>query len=362
MIVRYLGFVIAFLAMFQIGTADQSGEILAEDHTFGQAVSAEAEHESGAHVGSAAKANLPNPSGRLSSEPARLNASSGGMGLFKFILTGAVGFLLLAAWVWKSGTFDRFSIANKLYCGFGAAALLTFSVGAINMSSLAETNSKGDLKAAAMNLDVLIVQAHLLHDQFLLVGVGDEEKCQRLLAQHDELFREFDREFATLQRQSLDLVDTRATIQIAKLTQEYRESFEALATTYDGISEFQGRLDRLGELIAAAELITGTNELTEIERLVSALATKASEAQLVEQSITTREIAQNITESSNSAHDLAAGATESAIASKEIWMNMTSADEANRQTSAGAKNTKTASGELSAVSEALASLVAQFKV
>jgi two-component system chemotaxis response regulator CheB len=284
MFVRYLGFVIALLTMFQIGTADQSGDILAEDHISRQAASAEAEHGSEPHEDVDAEAQAPDPSSRLFAEPARLEATSGGMGLLDYFLVGAVGFLLLAAWVWKSGALDNSRIAGKLYCGFAAAALLTLSVGAINVASLSQTSAKGVLQTSATNLNVLIVQAHVLHDRFLLIGVGDEEHGKKLLAKHHEVIGEFRAELETFQTRKLDAVDRRTANQIARLTRKYEKSFAARATTYQGIDEFQGRFVRLGESIANGDLINGTEELTEIELQVSALAMKALEAQLEEQS------------------------------------------------------------------------------
>ncbi len=81
-----------------------------------------------------------------------------------------------------------------------------------------------------------------------------------------------------------------------------------------------------------------------------------------EQSITTKEIAQNVNQVAIAAETVSKGVTESAAASQEITQNITGVDNAAKQTAQGATQTQTAGTELSKLSEELQSLVGQFKV
>ncbi|MEO1980454.1 MAG: methyl-accepting chemotaxis protein, partial [Fuerstiella sp.] len=81
-----------------------------------------------------------------------------------------------------------------------------------------------------------------------------------------------------------------------------------------------------------------------------------------EQSITTKEIAQNITQTSDAAQMVAVAVSESATATQEITRNIAGVDEAARQTAQGATQTEAAGGELSRLSDELESLISQFRV
>ena len=81
-----------------------------------------------------------------------------------------------------------------------------------------------------------------------------------------------------------------------------------------------------------------------------------------EQTVTTKEIAGNVAQTSMAAETVAKGVTESAMASREIARIVVGVDQAARQTAQGASQTKSTGHELSTVAEELRSLVGQFRV
>jgi len=81
-----------------------------------------------------------------------------------------------------------------------------------------------------------------------------------------------------------------------------------------------------------------------------------------EQSITTKEIAQNIAQTAAAADTVCTAVSQSASAAQEITRNIAGVDQAARQSSQGAAQTQTSGTELSRMSEQLQSMVGQFKV
>ena len=124
-----------------------------------------------------------------------------------------------------------------------------------------------------------------------------------------------------------------------------------------------------GDIRQRIEGIQGSTSLTvesmdgigDVIRQVNDLSRIIASA-VEEQSITTKEIARNMAQSSIAAQTVAQGVTESASASREIVRVIVSVDQAAKQTAQGASQTQTTGHELSTVAEQLRSLVAQFKV
>jgi methyl-accepting chemotaxis protein len=80
-----------------------------------------------------------------------------------------------------------------------------------------------------------------------------------------------------------------------------------------------------------------------------------------EQSVTTKEIARNVAQTSTAAQTVAKGVAESASASQEIARIIVGVDQAAKQTAQGASQTQSTGRGLSTVAEQLRSLVGQFK-
>lgn len=134
--------------------------------------------------------------------------------------------------------------------------------------------------------------------------------------------------------------------ELAKQTAEATEDISNRIQAIQSSSE-----DSVGAIGRIREVIRNVNEVS---------STIASAVE--EQSITTKEIAQNIAQAASATETVSKGVTESASAGQEITRNITGVDTAAKQTAEGAAQIQTASQELSRAAEELNSFVGQFKI
>jgi methyl-accepting chemotaxis protein len=111
---------------------------------------------------------------------------------------------------------------------------------------------------------------------------------------------------------------------------------------------------------SSGQAVRSIGDITEVIKKVNEVSRTIASA-VEEQSITTREIAKNVAETSTAAQSVARGVAESASTTKEITKNIVDVDAAARQTAQGASVTQAASGKVSSVTEKLHALVGQFK-
>ena len=137
--------------------------------------------------------------------------------------------------------------------------------------------------------------------------------------------------------------------EVKELAKQTAEATEDIRGKIEGIQSSTGlAVKSIGSI---SEVIQQVNEIS--RTIASAVE---------EQSVTTKEIAQNVAQTSTAAETVSVGVTQSAAASKEITQNIAGVDQAAKQTAAGAAQTQTAGVELSKLAEELQTLVGQFKV
>lgn len=137
--------------------------------------------------------------------------------------------------------------------------------------------------------------------------------------------------------------------EVKELAKQTAEATEDIRKRIEGIQASTGNaVKSIGEI---SGVITKVNEVSR---------TIASSVE--EQSITTKEIAQNVGQTATAAQTVSQGVNQSAAASKEITKNIAGVDQAARQTAQGAAQTQTAGQDLSRLAENLQQLVGQFKV
>ena len=129
--------------------------------------------------------------------------------------------------------------------------------------------------------------------------------------------------------------------QTAAATQDIRQRIEGMQNSTGHVVQSIGMI---GEVI---------KKVNEVSRTIASA--------VEEQSITTKEIARNVAQTSTAAETVAKGVAESATATQEIARNMVQVDQAAKQTAQGATIAQSASGKLKHVAEELQSLVGQFK-
>ncbi|MCE5266912.1 MAG: methyl-accepting chemotaxis protein [Planctomycetaceae bacterium] len=129
--------------------------------------------------------------------------------------------------------------------------------------------------------------------------------------------------------------------QTGAATEDIRQRIEGIQNSTGHVVQSIGEID---------EVIKKVNEVSRV--IASAVE---------EQSITTKEIARNIAQTSTAAETVAKGIAESASATKEITRNIVQVDQAAKQTAEGATIAQTASGKVTNVANQLQSLVGQFQ-
>jgi methyl-accepting chemotaxis protein len=136
--------------------------------------------------------------------------------------------------------------------------------------------------------------------------------------------------------------------EVKELAKQTAEATEVIRKRVEGI---QGSTS---EAVKSIGLIKDViQQVDEISRIIASA--------VEEQSITTREIAQNIAQTSNAAETVSSGVTQSAAASKEITSNIAGVDQAAKETSEVVAQTHTAGIELSQMAEQLQNILMQFK-
>ncbi len=163
-----------------------------------------------------------------------------------------------------------------------------------------------------------------------------------------------------------NLLALNATIEAARAG-EAGKGFAVVASEVKELArQTAGATEDIGKRIAAIQSSTGES-VDAISRIVQAISgvtgvSSTIAAALEEQSVTTKEIAKNMSQTATAAETVSVGIGQSASASKEITRNISGVDLCAKQTSQGASETQQAGARLSGLAESLSSLVAQFKV
>ncbi len=112
---------------------------------------------------------------------------------------------------------------------------------------------------------------------------------------------------------------------------------------------------------STGEAVRSIGEIGEVIQRVNEVSRTIASA-VEEQSITTKEIAQNMAQTSSAAAMVSQGVAESASASQEITRNLSGVDVAAKQAAHSASETQTASQALSQLADRLQSLVGGFRI
>jgi len=163
-----------------------------------------------------------------------------------------------------------------------------------------------------------------------------------------------------------NLLALNATIEAARAG-DAGKGFAVVATevkelakqTADATEDIRGRIE--GIQGSTGQAVDSIAQISDVIQQVSDVSRTIASA-VEEQSITTKEIAQNITHTSDAASLVSTGVAESASASQDITRNLSGVDQAARRTAEGASHTQAAGTRLSTLADELQSLVGQFKV
>lgn len=109
------------------------------------------------------------------------------------------------------------------------------------------------------------------------------------------------------------------------------------------------------------DTVKAIGQISEVIHRVNEVSRTIASA-VEEQSITTKEIAQNMAQTSSAAMLVSKGVTETASASQEITRNLVGVDQAAKQSAQGAAQTQVAGRELAELAGQLQTMVSQFRV
>ncbi len=112
---------------------------------------------------------------------------------------------------------------------------------------------------------------------------------------------------------------------------------------------------------SATEAVSAIQEITSVITDVNEVA-RTIAAAVEEQSITTRDISENVSQTASAADVVTASVSETTIASQEITENIAGVDRGAKQTADSAAETQSAGSEVSRLAEELGTLVGQFRV
>jgi methyl-accepting chemotaxis protein len=162
------------------------------------------------------------------------------------------------------------------------------------------------------------------------------------------------------------LLALNATIEAARAG-EAGKGFAVVATevkdlaqqTASATGDIRQRIE--GIQSSTGRAVKSIGEISNVVKQVDSLSRTIASA-VEEQSITTKEIGMNMSQSTTAAQTVARGVAESATATQEITRNIVRVDNAAKQAAANAAHTQTAGRELAQLAEELQSLVSQFTV
>ena len=176
-----------------------------------------------------------------------LAANTSGLGILPKIFTGLLVLGIAGGFLIKSGTLGKMGLAAKLYSGFGIIISLAIGLSAAGYYFLDKVQEESLLVASILELEVDIAELRSLQDEFVLFGVIDQAKGERLLEEHHELSEQIDDDLILIRSFPLDIEAVEAIRHIDKALADYRKNFSDLGDRYHEIEELKVSLDELGK-------------------------------------------------------------------------------------------------------------------
>ncbi len=272
--------------------------------------------------------------------------------------------------------------STKLTDGASQTTMLSASVSAaaeemsVNMNTMSDSTEQmsASVRTASVSVEQMTAsigeiannaeQASSVADEAFKLAQGSNEKIGHLGAAADEIGKviEVIQDIA----EQTNLLALNATIEAARAG-DAGKGFAVVATevkelakqTAEATEDISKRISAIQS--SSVESVESIGKISDVIKNVNEVSRTIASA-VEEQSITTKEIAQNISQVASAAETVSRGVTESATASQEITKNITIVDLAAKETVQSADETQSAGSELSNLSEELQALVGQFKV
>ncbi len=179
------------------------------------------------------------------------NLSADGEGVSAVMwIVGSLFLLSLAGGLlFRSTFFANARLGLKLGLGFGSIIILAMGIGLGGYYFLNKVNKEMDLTVSALDLDMMASELGVLQNEFVLYGIADKEKGERILKEHGDTIKAFGVDLAQMQQEDLPANEVAALNEISQEVAGYKEHFTKLASFYHLIEKDKEFLDETGSRI-----------------------------------------------------------------------------------------------------------------
>ena len=154
----------------------------------------------------------------------------------------------------RSRTFDNLRLGAKLACGFSGVVLLALAIGIGGYYFLEQVNSEYDAALGAVDLDMMAGETQAMDNAFMLFGITDHARGEKILAEHQAMVEEFHTDIENLAAFDLDPAARGQIDKLRKELQHYENSFGKFTANVKVVEQMKDELGVLGkELLETTE-------------------------------------------------------------------------------------------------------------
>ena len=198
----------------------------------------------------------------------RLAASDESAGTLGLMLGGILVMTVAGGLLLRSRAFDNLRLGAKLACGFGGVVILALMIGVGGYYFLDRVNSEYDAALGAADLDMMAGETMALDNAYMLYGLNDHAKGEKILAEHKEIVAEFHDDIEALQQFDLDPQAAAQVAKVGQALQRYEEKFNEFTDDAKEVEAMKSELGGLGKGlldIAERQLHEHEQHLVELE-------------------------------------------------------------------------------------------------
>ena len=150
----------------------------------------------------------------------------------------------------RSSLMERMKLSHKLAGGFTLLVILCLVMGIFSYYSLKHVNDKMDLSLRALEMDMMTAETAVLRDEFIMHGIEDMERGEKILVEHHEIMTEYNHDIDAILSKNLTKAEIEALSKIRQKLAHYEKVFGQLTNNYHLIQKDKVELERLGDRVA----------------------------------------------------------------------------------------------------------------
>jgi methyl-accepting chemotaxis protein len=151
--------------------------------------------------------------------------------------------------VLRSRVFDNLKLGAKLASGFGGVVMLAIAIGVGGYYFLEQVNKEYDFALAALDLDMMAGETEALDNEYILYGITDHARGEKILKEHKSLVAEFHTDIDSILSQDIDAEARVAMNKLAKQVETYEEIFGEMTAAVSVVEEMKEELGSIGKEI-----------------------------------------------------------------------------------------------------------------